>query len=103
MPESRTWEEKLYAKYGKNMSRIGKKPISIPEGVEVKIEGNIVKVKGPKGELQTEVQPEIKIELKDKEISVSPAKETKRTKAFWGLFRVLISNMVEGVTKGYEK
>ncbi len=85
------------------MSRIGKKPISIPEGVEIKIEDNIVKVKGPKGELQTEVQPEIKIEIRDKEISVSPDKETKRTKAFWGLFRALIFNMVEGVVKGYEK
>ena len=85
------------------MSRIGKKPISIPEGVEVKIEDNQVTVKGPKGELQTEIQPEVKIEIKDKEILVSPQKETKRTKAFWGLFRALIFNMVEGVTKGYEK
>lgn len=85
------------------MSRIGKKPISIPDGVEVKIEDNQVTVKGPKGELQTEIQPEVKIEIKDKEILVFPQKETKRTKAFWGLFRVLIFNMVEGVTKGYEK
>ncbi len=85
------------------MSRIGKKPIEMPEGVEVKIEDNMVTVKGPKGELQKEIRPEIKVEIKDNEILVSPEKETKRTKAFWGLSRTLISNMIEGVTKGYEK
>lgn len=91
-------------KYGnKFMSRIGKKPISIPEDVEVKIEGQKIIVKGPRGELQREVRPEVKIEIKDKEIIVVPVKETKKTKAFWGLTRALIANMIEGVTKGYEK
>lgn len=85
------------------MSRIGKKPILIPEGVEVKIEGAKLIVKGPKGELKRFIRPEIKIEQKDKEILVLPNRETKRTKAFWGLFRTLIANMIEGVTKGYEK
>ena len=85
------------------MSRIGKKPILIPEGVEVKIEGNIVFVKGPKGELQKEVRPEISVEIKEEKIFVSPRKETKKTKAFWGLFRALIFNMIKGVTEGYEK
>lgn len=89
-------------KFG-NMSRIGKKPIEIPKGVEIKVESNTVIVKGPKGELQREVPLEIKIEIKDDKIFVSPGKETKRTKAFWGLFRTLIFNMVKGVTDGYEK
>jgi len=85
------------------MSRIGKKSIQIPEGVEVKIEGNAVSVKGPKGELQREVRPEIKVAIEGKEILVSPSKETKRTNAFWGLTRTLIFNMIEGVKDGYEK
>ena len=85
------------------MSRIGKKIIEIPQGVEVKIEGSFVTVKGPKGELRREIRPEIKIEIKDNEISVTPDKDTKKTKAFWGLTRALINNMVEGVSKGFEK
>lgn len=89
-------------KFG-NMSRIGKKPIEIPKGVEVKVESNTVIVKGPKGELQKEIPLEIKIEIKDDKIFVSPGKETKRAKAFWGLFRTLIFNMIKGVTDGYEK
>jgi len=85
------------------MSRIGKKPILIPEGVEVKIEGNIVIIKGAKGEITREIRPEIKVEIEDKKIQVSPCKETKQTKAFWGLSRALLSNMIEGVTAGFEK
>ncbi len=89
-------------KFG-NMSRIGKKPIEIPDNVEIKIDGNKISVKGPKGELQKDVRSEIKIEIKNDKIFVSPQKETKRTRAFWGLFRTLIFNMVKGVTDGYEK
>ena len=85
------------------MSRIGKKPITIPEGVEIKIEDSEIRVKGPKGELKREIRPEIKVEIKEKEILVSPLKETKKTKAFWGLTRALINNMVKGVIEGYEK
>jgi len=96
------------------MSRVGKKPIVIPTGVEVKIEGKIVKIKGPKGELQKEIRPEIKVEVKGNQISVSPETETpeqnqfapgqaKKTKAFWGLIRALLFNMIKGVTEGYEK
>lgn len=85
------------------MSRIGKKPILIPENVEVKIDGSRVIIKGPKGELQREVRSEIKVEKKDNQILITPAKETKKTKAFWGLTRTLIFNMVKGVTEGYEK
>jgi len=85
------------------MSRVGKKPILIPENVEVKIEGQKVMIKGPKGELQREIRPEIKVEVKNNQIFVFPQIETKKTKAFWGLTRALIANMVKGVTEGYEK
>ncbi len=85
------------------MSRIGKKPIKIPEKIEVNIEGQIVSVKGPKGELQRKVRPEIKIEKINDEIFVKPQKKTKETSAFWGLERTLISNLIEGVEKGFEK
>jgi len=90
-------------KCGKNMSRVGKKPIIIPENVEVKIEGQRVTIKGPKGELEKTVRPEIKIEKKENKIIFSPQIETKKTKAYWGLFRSLIDNMTKGVTEGFEK
>ena len=95
--------EKCCVRYGKFMSRIGKKTIEIPQSVEVSIENNLVKVRGPKGELERYIRPEIKIEKKDNQIFVTPNKETKRTNALWGLSRTLIFNMIEGVTNGYEK
>ena len=85
------------------MSRIGKKPIEIPKGVEVKIEGNLVRVKGPKGELSQKIRPEIKIEIKEGKIFVLPRLEAKKTKALWGLTRTLLSNNIKGVFEGYEK
>lgn len=85
------------------MSRVGKKPINIPEGVEVKVDGQKVFVKGLKGELQREVRPEIKVEIKERKIFLSPQAKTKKTEAFWGLEAALLNNMIEGVTKGYEK
>jgi len=85
------------------MSRIGKKPIEIPKGVEVKIEGDSVKVKGPKGELSQKIRPEIKIEIKEGKIFVLPRLEAKKTKALWGLTRTLLSNNIKGVFEGYEK
>jgi len=85
------------------MSRIGKKPILIPPGVDVKIEDNLVVIKGPKGELFQKIRPEIKIEIKEGKIFVSPKIETKKTKAFWGLTRTLLFNMIKGVVEGYEK
>jgi large subunit ribosomal protein L6 len=85
------------------MSRIGKKPIEIPSGVEVRVEGNKVIVKGPKGEISREFRPEIGFEIKEGKIFVFPKLETKMTKALWGTYRQLIFNMMEGVTKGYEK
>jgi len=85
------------------MSRIGKKPILIPQDVEVKIEGQKVIIKGPKGELSREIRPEIKIETREGKIFVSSQIETKKTAAFWGLTRALLANMIGGVTEGYEK
>lgn len=85
------------------MSRVGKKPIKIPESVQVQVERNKVTVKGPKGELSRQVRPEIKVEVKDDQIVFTPQIKSKRTNAFWGLTRALVNNMVEGVTKGYEK
>lgn len=85
------------------MSRVGKKPIPILENVEVKIEGQKVIVKGPKGELQKEIRPELNVEKKDNQILITPAEETKKTKAFWGLSRAIIFNMIKGVKEGFEK
>ena len=86
------------------MSRVGKKPIQIPEKVEVKIDGSLVTVKGPKGELNLNVLPEIQLEQKDNEILVNVDNENvKIERSLWGTFRQLIENMVIGVTEGYEK
>lgn len=85
------------------MSRIGKQPIQIPQGVEVTIKDMNVMVKGPKGELVQEIRPEIKVEIKDNEILVTEKEDTKKTRAFWGLSRALIANMVHGTTNGFEK
>ncbi len=85
------------------MSRIGKKPILIPQGVTIKIDGQKIMVSGPKGELERKIRPEIKIEVKDNQIMLSPQIESKKTPAFWGLFRSLIFNMIEGVVNGFEK
>ena len=85
------------------MSRIGKKPILRPENVEVKIEGNLVIAKGPKGELTKKIPPEMKVELKDRKILISPCLQTKKTNALWGLTRALIFNLVKGLTEGFEK
>jgi len=85
------------------MSRVGKKPILIPANVEVKIEGQKVIIKGPKGELSREIRPEVQIELRDGKICVFSKAETKKIKSFWGLSRNLLANMIEGVVNGYEK
>lgn len=85
------------------MSRIGKKPIKIPAGVEVKIEGNKITAKGPKGEAFLQVAPEIKVELKEGEVIFSLLSESKQSPALWGLFRVLASNLINGVITGFEK
>lgn len=85
------------------MSRIGKKPIPIPQGVEVKVEGEQVMVRGPKGALSQRVPPEIEVRVLDGEIRVERRAETRRARALHGLVRSLIANMVHGVTQGFEK
>jgi large subunit ribosomal protein L6 len=85
------------------MSRVGLSPITVPSGVEVKIEANRVSVKGPKGQLERVFPEEITVEQTDGELKVSRSKETNEVKALHGLFRSLIANMVQGVTDGYEK
>ena len=96
------------------MSHIGKKSISIPQDVDVKIDGQKIIIKGPKGELCQEILPEIKIEIKNNKIFVSLqgqisyykgklSIQEKRAKPFWGLSRALLANMVVGVSKGHEK
>lgn len=85
------------------MSRIGKKPIAIPAGVDVKIDGSQVTVKGPKGELTNTFKEAIGIEIENGEIVVSRPTDNKEHRALHGLTRTLIANMVEGVTDGYKK
>ncbi|MDD4755667.1 MAG: 50S ribosomal protein L6, partial [Prolixibacteraceae bacterium] len=85
------------------MSRIGKLPIEIPAGVDIKVSGdNLVTVKGPLGEMKQKVDPEIEISLEDNQVKFSRSKETKRYKSLHGLYRSLVNNMVNGVVKGYE-
>jgi large subunit ribosomal protein L6 len=85
------------------MSRIGKAPISIPSGVTISVsEDNIVTVKGPKGELTQQIDPEMSIAQEDGTLTVDRPSEQKRHKALHGLYRSLINNMVIGVTEGYK-
>ena len=85
------------------MSRIGLKPIEIPEGVEVKFDNNNVTVKGPKGELSRTLSAEMKINMEDNIITVERPSDHKEHRGLHGTTRSLISNMVEGVSKGFEK
>ena len=85
------------------MSRIGKQPIGIPDKVEVNINGSTVSVKGPKGQLTYTFRKEVKIEKADKVINVTPVDESTAARAFWGLSRTLLGNMVTGVTTGFVK
>lgn len=85
------------------MSRIGKQPVNIPDGVEVKIDGNTVTIKGPKGRLSFEFDSHLDVKVKDEELVVAPKRKVGDWKALWGLTRSLVSNMVEGVTNGFEK
>ncbi len=85
------------------MSRIGKKPVAIPQGVDVKLAGSEIKVKGPKGELQWVCPENTAVSIKEKEIIVERADDQKKNRALHGLTRSLIANMVQGVTEGYQR
>jgi len=85
------------------MSRIGRRPIPIPPGVEVTIDTGLVRVKGPKGELSLQVDPAIAVERVDGSLQVQRPSDERRHKQLHGLYRTLIANMVHGVTEGYRK
>jgi large subunit ribosomal protein L6 len=86
------------------MSRVGKKPVVLESGVTASLDDRTLTIKGPKGTLSLEVHPKVTVNIANNEVTVDVAKkEDKREKALWGLFRSLIQNMAEGVTKGYSK
>jgi len=85
------------------MSRIGSKSISIPAGVTIQVNGSLVSVKGPKGELSQNLTPGITISVEENELKVSRKNDDRQTKAFHGLVRSLLNNMITGVAEGYKK
>ncbi len=85
------------------MSRIGKNPIALPQGVEVKVDGNVVTVKGKLGELTQELTSGVTVKNEDGTLTVERPSDSKEHKAKHGLYRALINNMIEGVSKGYTK
>ena len=85
------------------MSRIGKRPVAIPSGVEARIEGDTLSVKGPKGTLTMGLSDLIDYKVEGEEIQVNPANDTQKARAYWGMQRTLVSNLVEGVTDGFTK
>ena len=85
------------------MSRIGKKPIAIPDKTDVTVADAAITVKGPKGELSKEVHPAVSIEVTDKEVTVAPTQDTRLAKALWGTFASHVQNMVNGVHEEFRK
>ena len=85
------------------MSRIGKRPVTIPSGVTASVEGQTVKVKGPKGALQFVVHNDVEVKFENGQVKVAPRVKTNRAQALYGTARAQVANLVEGVTKGFEK
>jgi len=85
------------------MSRIGKKPVAIPSGVQATVEGQTVKVKGPKGALQVVLHDDVAPKMDGGALKIDPRVQTIRARAMWGLSRSLVANLVTGVTKGFER
>jgi large subunit ribosomal protein L6 len=85
------------------MSRIGKRPVVLPDGVTAEISGQDLSVKGPKGTLSMTFVDEVRFAIEDGGIRVTPANDTKRARSHWGMQRTLVANLVEGVTEGYSK
>ena len=85
------------------MSRIGKKPVTLPKGVTLDLQGQVVAVKGPKGELRRTLHPEMRLALADGVLTVARPSDEKKHKALHGLTRTLVQNMVDGVSKGFSK
>jgi large subunit ribosomal protein L6 len=84
------------------MSRIGKKAVVIPSGVTANVEGQTVKVKGPKGQMQVVLHDDVSVAMENGGVQVLPRSETKRARSLWGTSRTLVNNLVTGVTKGFE-
>ncbi len=85
------------------MSRIGKRPVTVPSGVTATVQGQTVKMNGPKGELQFIVHDDVEVKLEDGAVKVAPRYDTKRAQALYGTARAQVANLVDGVTKGFEK
>jgi large subunit ribosomal protein L6 len=85
------------------MSRIGKKAIAVPSGITAAVEGQTVKIKGPKGALQVALHDDVEVKLDKGQIKVDPRSETKRARSQWGTSRTLINNLITGVSKGFEE
>ena len=85
------------------MSRIGKKPIPVPQGATATVEGQNVRFKGPKGELSFVVHEDIEVKLENGEIKVDPRTKTQRARSMWGLSRTMVQNLATGVTTGFER
>jgi large subunit ribosomal protein L6 len=85
------------------MSRIGKKPVPVPAGVQANVEGQTVKMKGPKGALQVQLPDEVTAAIDNGVLQLTPRAETKRARAMWGLSRSLVANLANGVSNGFEK
>jgi large subunit ribosomal protein L6 len=85
------------------MSRIGKRPVVVPSGITANVEGQTVKIKGPKGALQVVLHDDVSVKLDGGQIKVDPRSETKRARSQWGTSRTLIANLIAGVTKGFEQ
>jgi len=85
------------------MSRVGKKPVPVPAGVTATVDGQVVSVKGTKGELKFVVPDDVNVSFANSEIKVDPRTETKRARAMWGMSRSMVNNLVVGVSKGFEK
>ena len=85
------------------MSRVGKKPVTVPSGVTANVEGQTVKVKGPKGAVQLVLDEEVAVKMDQGRIAIDPRTETKRARALWGTYRAQIANLMTGVTKGFEQ
>src|SRR6516165_11170568 len=86
-----------------DMSRVGKKPVPIPAGVSASMEGQIVKVKGPKGTLALTLHDDVAAKIDGNEVRIDPRGDSKRARAMWGTYRSLLANVVTGVTQGFER
>jgi large subunit ribosomal protein L6 len=85
------------------MSRIGKLPVTVPQGVQIDIAGDTIKVKGPKGEMEQKLQPEVTVSVEDGLIRINRNSDSKRARSFHGLYRQLVQNMVTGVSSGFQR